>query len=93
MIQMNPIDVIAEIKKEADFSEVFHKTSFVCVRKTKKGETQDVVVEILDAGPDAGMKRYVCVAVSKKTRKEATGNPAGSIREALSIVHWKDLDE
>jgi len=47
---VNAEQVIGELKKYAGFSEIYHKTSFRCIRRAKNGETQEVAVDILDAG-------------------------------------------
>lgn len=90
---MSEAEIINHLKKVSGFLEVYHKTSFECSRKAKDGSEQEVLVEILDAGPDVEKPqlRYQCVATTKDG-KIATGNPADSIDVALSIVHWHDLD-
>ena len=89
---MSEAEIINHLKRVSGFFEVYHKTSFECYRKAKDGSEQEVLVEILDAGPDVDpQRRYQCVATTKDG-KIATGNPAASIDVALSIVHWHDLD-
>ena len=89
---MNTDKLISELKKHANFFEVYHKTSFRCFRKAENGNDQEVNVDILDAGPDAGQLRYHCVAKSEDG-KMATGNPAESIEIVLFGLHWYDLDK
>jgi hypothetical protein len=89
---MNEEDVMKQLKKEARFFEIYHKTSFLGYRKNAKGEDQEVAVDILDMGSGTGDSRYSCIATTKDG-KMATGNPASSIDVAISIVHWYDLDK
>ena len=89
---MDPLAVIPSLMKNMPgIQEAYHKISFECYRKTKAGSHQKVLVEILDAGPDAGESRYMCVAAAEDGR-QASGNPAHSIEVVLAIVHWGDLD-
>lgn len=90
---MSEAKIIKRLKELTGSSEVYHKTSFECYRKAKDGNAQEVLVEILDAGPDVDPQlRYQCIAKTKDG-KTATGNPAASIDDVLSIVHWYDLDK
>ena len=88
---MDPRDVMPELKKVANFFEVYHTTSFSGYRNRKDGGVQKVLVEIQDAGPVAGEMRYSCVATSEDGR-QASGNPGPSIDLVLGTVHWWDLD-
>ena len=75
---MNTGEVIRELKNCANIFEVYRKTTFKCYRKGKNGNTQEVEVSILDAGPDERPElRYHCVARSEDGRI-ATGNPDSS---------------
>ena len=87
---MNETEMITELKRFAGFSEVYHKSCFEAYRNTKKGTVQKVSVEILDAGPEVA-ERYFCSATSGDG-KTAAGNPAPTINEVLTFVHWQDLD-
>ncbi len=71
-------------------SEAAHVTTFKCYRKTADGRTQEVTVEILDAGPEVEGDRYRCVA--RSDGKAASGNPHDRVEVVLSSVHWWDLD-
>lgn len=71
--------------------EAYSVRRFVLYRNKENGESQEVEVEILDAGPDAGNVRYHVIAKADDGRT-ATGNPAKSLETALAIVHWSDLD-
>jgi hypothetical protein len=89
---MDPVSLIPELLKVANFFEVYHKTAFKCYRNAKNGAVQEVLVEIQDAGPAAGGSRYSCVATSEDG-KVARGNPGPSIDVVLATVHWGELDE
>jgi len=88
---MNEEDVMKRLKKEARFFKIYHKTSFWGYRRNAKGEEQEVSVDILDMGSEAGELRYSCVA-RIKDGKEITGNPAPSIDTAIMTAHWNELD-
>jgi hypothetical protein len=93
---MSDADVIEVVGKlrQFGFSEVSHRTCFVCVRETKIGGDQLLRLEIDDAGPTAvaGL-RYSCIATDTKTGKQASGNSGETIEKVLAMVHWWDLDE
>ncbi len=90
--KMNTEEIISGLKQEADFSEVYQKTSFHCIRTDKNCSRQEVEVNILDAGPDVNQSfRYFCIAKSEDG-KIATGNPDSSIELVLMHVHWHNLD-
>ncbi len=89
---MNTEEIISRLKQKANFYEVYHKTSFNCVRTDKDGNSQEVDVDILDAGPDVNPNmRYHCVAKTEDG-KLATGNPDSSIALVLMHVHWNNFD-
>jgi hypothetical protein len=88
MTEENTINLL----KNVGLFEVSQITSFECYRKAKDGTTQKVIVEILDAGIDVNPElRYQCEARTKDG-KIATGNPASSIDDVISTVHWHELD-
>lgn len=90
---MNTETVIAKLKKVADFSELYQRTTFEGCRKGKDGTPQEVEVSIFDAGSNVALpeNRYYCEARSEDG-KTATGNTASSIDMALHVVHWDELD-
>ena len=89
---LSPDNIRAQLLKlpGLNMDEVYHVTTFRCYRRTKAGDTQLVIVEILDMGPQHPLVRYHCVALTEDGRF-ATGNPADSIDVALAIVHWAIL--
>ncbi|MEP7307633.1 MAG: hypothetical protein ABJA98_19190 [Acidobacteriota bacterium] len=89
------VEAIEELKQVAGpkFVEVHEIHTFRCYRYKNDNvdESQEVTIQILDMGPDAGLARYSCKAVSDDGCK-ARGNPGATISEALAVVHWGDLD-
>lgn len=89
---MNPERIIEMLREVDGTSEVYQVVArFKLHRKTKEGKTQQVTVEIFDAGPDS-LGRYCCVATADDGRK-ATCNPDTSIEYVLMQMHWHDLDK
>ena len=82
---------LAVLKKLDRFSEVYRRHEFYAVRRTASGDTQEVTIEILDAGSDDRHTRFHVYAEAKDGAY-ASGNPGGTIEEALAVVHWADLD-
>jgi hypothetical protein len=82
---------MAQIKKLPGMIGVQMLRTYQCQRTTKSGETQNVTIQVEDAGPDAvNSLRYSVIATADA--KQASGNPDRSIEAALSAVHWWDLD-
>ncbi|MCK4752665.1 MAG: hypothetical protein KAS75_04400 [Planctomycetes bacterium] len=88
---MNTEKIVAQLKEYANIFEVYQKTTFTGYREDKNGNTQEVEVDILDAGPNRLEHRYRCIAKSGDD-KIATGNPESTIDMALLHVHWNNLD-
>jgi len=91
MNEVKIVEIMKKLKKEAGFYELYHKTSFIGYRHTRN-EDQEVSIDILDAGPEAGDIRYACSATSEDG-KVATGNNGPSLDIVLATVHWQDLDK
>jgi hypothetical protein len=72
--------------------ETYHVTRFQGYRKAANGEDRKVSIEILDAGPNQPTTRYTAIVTDLENRRYATGNGAGSVDQALMIIHWADLD-
>ena len=73
------------LEQEASMFEIYEVTRFVGYREGESGVPEEVTIEILDLGPDVS-ERYTCHA-STEDGKEAGGNPAATLEEALGIVH------
>ena len=80
-------EILSYLTEIDEISEAYKKITFECVRKE-----EIIEVTILDAGLDVSHGRYMCYAESESGKK-ASGNPTDSIKRALSILHWGDLDE
>lgn len=88
---MNIEEIMAQLKKNGGFFELYSKTTFTGYRLDSNGNQQKVEVDILDAGSDKPTLRYSCEARSEDG-KMATGNPERSIGMAIIGVHWNKLD-
>jgi len=67
-------------------------TSYYCSRTAKGGSEQQLLVTIIDNGPDADPNyRYMCNGTVMG--KGAQGNPASSPESAVRLVMWHKLDE
>jgi hypothetical protein len=86
------LEMLNELKKIPDLSEVYHKTTFKCYRNAKKGGMQEVLVEVLDGGPENQTTRYSVIATTPDG-KRASGNSSSSIAAAIAMVHWWNLDK
>jgi hypothetical protein len=83
---------LTTLRKTLGVLGVYRAKTYVAYRNLKDGSVQEVAVEILDAGAEvpAGI-RFQCIAKSA-AGKSTSGNPASTVEEALSLVHWDDLD-
>jgi hypothetical protein len=94
---MSDDDVINVMGKLRDFgfSEVSHRTCFVCVSKTKSGGDQLLRLEIDDSGASAvaGL-RYSCTTTDMETGTRKCGDSAESVERALAntMGQWSYLD-
>ncbi len=89
---MNEDEIINYLNNNGGCFEVYHKTSFTANRKAKDGTTQQLDIDIFDAGSTVNQDiRYYCEARTKDG-KTATSNPVQSIQEALNKLRWYDLD-
>ena len=88
---MNIEEIVSKLKKCAEFSEVYQKTTFECCLTDKSGNQQTVEVSVLDAGPKGiPQNRYQCV-VKSEDGKTDIGNTSPSIDMALRNIHWDQL--
>jgi hypothetical protein len=84
------VDALAALNRVPDFFEVYHRSSFRCYRNTNTGAVQEVIVEVLDAGP--GKSPRYRVAAKAKGGKVASGDPSDTIDAAVAMIRWSDLD-
>jgi hypothetical protein len=89
------VQTLDDLRSKANCIEAYHVTTYQCLRRTKSGGTQEVRVEVRDAGPNSpnGALRYHVVAMSADGRRSVSGNPANSVHLAFAFVHWGDLDK
>jgi hypothetical protein len=89
------VQTLDDLTSKANCIEAFHVTAYQCLRKSKGGGTQEIRVEVRDAGPNSanGALRYHVVAMSADGTRSASGKPANSVHLALAFVHWSDLDK
>ena len=94
MDEANEANVMKQLKKYAGFFEVHHKTSFLffSVCFSPVSQEREVSVDVFDRGSEAGNSRYSC-SVTPEDGEMVTGNSASSIEEAISVVHWWELDK
>lgn len=76
----------ARLKECGEFFELYKVSHFKGYRETKTGETQEVNVEIRDAGPYV-KQRYTVIAVPKDG-EGTSGNSDESLAGAIAMVHW-----
>lgn len=89
---MQPTDILKKLKQCSKSDEGYHVLTFELYRQSSDEQHCKVTVKILDAGTEENpILRYQCIAKTEGGRI-ALGNTASSIHEAISIVHWDDLD-
>lgn len=88
---MDDKGIIRRLEEDAGMFEIVKVTTFRGYRKNKAGENIEITVKVLDAGEDAGAARYAVEAYSEDG-KEAGGNEAETLEEAIPIAHWNKLD-
>ena len=80
-----------EITRTTTFQGSDLQEAFKGYRENKAGEKVEITVEVLDAGDGAGAHRYAASAYSQDG-KEAHGNEAVALDEAILNVQWEVLD-
>ena len=66
--------------------------TFSGYRETREGASQHVRIEILDGGERGHPMYRYNARIHRDDGKMVTGNGARTLDEALSIVHWEELD-
>ncbi len=91
MSELEAEEIRRFLLEHAGCFEAYSVTTFKAYRREKKGgATQEVMIEILDAGPTKS-NRYQVVATDQFGRV-ASGNSLDSLIDTLRITHWYDLD-
>lgn len=92
-------ETIRRLEEEAGMFEIARTTTFQGsdlqeayrgYRENRVGEKAEITVEVLDAGDDAGTRRYAVSAYSQDG-KEAHGKGAATLEKAVSDVRWDAL--
>jgi hypothetical protein len=85
-------DLLALLPEYAGFFEV-NELKFKCCRKARDGSTQEVWIEVTDAGPNAYSAEHRYSVVAKTHDGRETQLKSGpSLKIALGIVAWQMLD-
>lgn len=84
-------DVIKALNAAASGNETWRVERFVMERSKDDATFQEVVVEILDRGPDIS-PRYHVAAQTKDGTKSCTGNSGDDLETVIATVHWYQLD-
>jgi hypothetical protein len=79
-----------EIDRTTTFQGSDLQEAFRGYRENRVGEKVEVTVEVLDAGDGAGAHRYAVSAYSQDG-KEAHGDEAATLEEAVPNVRWDAL--
>lgn len=84
-------DVSSLIQRIADADEVWEERRFTIYRS---GESRPLTLTLSDQGEYAGSLRYQVrvEGVGPSDSVRATGNPAGTVEDALFAVHWDQLN-
>ena len=88
---MNIGEIREQLKQSGEFFELYHVTTFMGYRGNGQGNNPQVIIEILDAGPDRPDHRYRVRATDEEGRI-AFGNPTSTISGAIRITDWDRLD-
>jgi hypothetical protein len=88
---MDTSKILEKLKTLGAIYEAHHATSFMCFRRRAEGSTEEIMVYVLDRGPQDPATRYLCEVRSESGRR-IVGIPCESIEKAISMVQWDDLD-
>jgi hypothetical protein len=83
---MDTTDIIRRIEKELGMSETYQVTTFEGIRENADGSWQEITLDLLDAGKEAGDRRYVAVLEFDDSERIIEGRTAPTVEEALSNV-------
>ena len=83
---METTDIIRRIEKEVGMFEKYQITTFQGIKENADGSWEEITVELLDAGEDAGDQRYVAVIAFEDGERIIEGRTAPTVDEALADV-------
>ena len=81
---MDTTDTIRRIEKELGLSETYLITTFQGIKEDEDGGWQEISVDVLDGGEDAGDQRYVVVLAFEEGERIVEGRTAPTVDEALA---------
>jgi hypothetical protein len=81
---MDTTDTIRRIEKALGMSETYQITTFQGIKEDADGGWQEITVDVLDAGEDAGDQRYVAVLAFEEDERVVEGRTAPTVDEALA---------
>jgi hypothetical protein len=88
---MDVDDVMSRLRRMAKLDQVHQVTTFKGYRPGTDGTRRVVTVEIWDAGPSAGRRRFQVVACDQDGRT-ARGDRRETIEAAIAATQWFKLD-
>ena len=90
---MVPGTILSDIEQAGSLDEAYLVTTVKGYRRDERDIPQLITVEIWDAGPAPGRNpaRYMVLARDDWGR-EAIGEAAATVEEAIALVPWGDLD-
>jgi hypothetical protein len=91
---IDPQEVMNELvlSKLTGIYSASHRMKFRCERNRADGEGQSVDVELSELRADDNGPRFQASARTGDG-KQAHGNIEGTIKMALAVVHWYELDK
>ena len=86
-----PFSAFTKLIEQGILSEVCQRSTYRAYRQTAQGVKQEVLIEVLDAGPEAHRNRFQVTVYANKG-KATTGYTGPTLKDALMRVQWSDLD-
>jgi hypothetical protein len=80
------------MKADKSIFELYRVRQYKGFRRREDG-VHSLRIEILEDLRDDPGVRFQALVTDEKTSARASGNGGDSIREALAVVHWGDLDK
>jgi hypothetical protein len=89
---MDTTDTIRRIEKELGLSETYRITTFQGIREDADGGWQEIRIDVLDGGEDAGDRRYVAV-LEYEDGRIVEGRTAPTVDDALADVGAQEEEQ
>jgi hypothetical protein len=90
---MGTTGTIGHIEWELGMSETSRVTTFRGIREDADGGWQEIAVDVLDGGEDAGDQRYVAVLASEEGERIVEGRTAPTVGDALADVGAQEEEQ